>query len=220
MNLLNKAVAIALVLIAGMFAGGIASATTITMDFDGLNPGTAVKNYYNGGCSGGGTNKVCGGPDYGVVWQGARVQDLAVNQPSGPNFMHPSDIDLLSTSATMNIAGGFDTGLSFYYSTLTAGDVRVFSGLDGSGSLLASLNLGFSDQCGNVPCWDFIDLSFPGTARSVIFRGILHLIGFDNLTLGAAPTASVPEPAALGMFGLGVLLIGVFAGMRRRARQS
>lgn len=29
-------------------------------------------------------------------------------------------------------------------------------------------------------------------------------------------TTAVPEPAALGMFGLGVLLIGLFAGLRRR----
>jgi hypothetical protein len=29
-------------------------------------------------------------------------------------------------------------------------------------------------------------------------------------------TTSVPEPAALGIFGLGVLLIGVFVGLRRR----
>ncbi|HZX70201.1 MAG TPA: PEP-CTERM sorting domain-containing protein [Rhodanobacter sp.] len=29
-------------------------------------------------------------------------------------------------------------------------------------------------------------------------------------------TAGVPEPAALGMFGLGVLLIGAFVGLRRR----
>jgi hypothetical protein len=31
-----------------------------------------------------------------------------------------------------------------------------------------------------------------------------------------APTVAAPEPAALGMFGVGVLLIGLFAGLRRR----
>lgn len=30
------------------------------------------------------------------------------------------------------------------------------------------------------------------------------------------PPTSVPEPAALGMFGLGILLIGLFAGLRQR----
>lgn len=33
------------------------------------------------------------------------------------------------------------------------------------------------------------------------------------------PTASVPEPSALGMLGLGVLLIGLFAGLRGQSRR-
>jgi hypothetical protein len=32
----------------------------------------------------------------------------------------------------------------------------------------------------------------------------------------ATPSVSVPEPAALGLFGLGALLLGLFAGARRR----
>lgn len=40
-----------------------------------------------------------------------------------------------------------------------------------------------------------------------------------NLTVyagGIPPAIGVPEPAEFGMFGLGVLLIGLFAGLRRR----
>lgn len=41
--------------------------------------------------------------------------------------------------------------------------------------------------------------------------------GFSHYTVfGTATKVSVPEPAALGMLGLGVLLIGLFAGLRRR----
>ena len=102
----------------------------------------------------------------------------------------------------------------------TGGDVSVFSGADGSGELLTSIDLGApGNQCGDVPCWDFIDLPFQGTAKSVVFRGFLGLVSFDDVTLGANARA-VPEPAALGMFGLGVLLIGMFAGMRKGARQN
>ncbi|MEO6801338.1 MAG: PEP-CTERM sorting domain-containing protein [Rhodanobacter sp.] len=36
-----------------------------------------------------------------------------------------------------------------------------------------------------------------------------------NIFVGTPP--SVPEPGALGMFGLGTLMIGLFAGLRRRA---
>lgn len=38
-------------------------------------------------------------------------------------------------------------------------------------------------------------------------------------TIGPA-SVSVPEPAALGMFGMGVLLIGLFVGLRRRCVQQ
>jgi hypothetical protein len=39
-------------------------------------------------------------------------------------------------------------------------------------------------------------------------------LAFDNFNTDAL--VGVPEPAALGMFGLGALLIGLFAGLRRR----
>jgi hypothetical protein len=35
-----------------------------------------------------------------------------------------------------------------------------------------------------------------------------------NIYVGTPP--SVPEPGVLGMFGFGALLIGLFAGLRRR----
>lgn len=37
-----------------------------------------------------------------------------------------------------------------------------------------------------------------------------------NILLSSFSYQPVPEPAALGMFGLGVLLVGAFAGLRRR----
>lgn len=224
MNSFKQRVAAGLMLIAGLLVGGTAGASTITMNFDGLTAGTSVHNYYDGGCSIGGFiphNVDCGGPDYGVVWKGASAHDLPFNQPSNPNYMGPSGPGgFLSSAAIMDVAGGFDTGLSFYYSTLIAGHVEVYSGLDASGSSLAATDLWIpSPSCGDVPCWDFVDLSFLGTAKSVVFSGFLGLIGFDNVTLGASPQG-VPEPAALGMFGFGALLIGLFAGLRRRAQQS
>lgn len=39
----------------------------------------------------------------------------------------------------------------------------------------------------------------------------------QSFTLEVGNAVGVPEPATLGMFGLGALLIGAFAGLRRRA---
>jgi len=38
----------------------------------------------------------------------------------------------------------------------------------------------------------------------------------QSFTLIIGNTVNAPEPGALGMFGLGVLMIGAFVGLRRR----
>lgn len=209
----------------GIGLAGAASASTVTMDFDALGGAESVSEYYNGGCSKGilflpGT---CGGPDYGVSWgpnafiRGESFTANLANEPSAPNIM-------TTHHTTMNVAGGF-TALSFFYAFADfaaggQGNVSVFSGLDGSGTLLATMMLPatgvFGDGCLWWQCWNQVDLGFLGTARSAIFNGDPNSLtdyGFDNVTLAF----SVPEPASLGIFGLGLLLAATFLGLRRRS---
>ncbi|MEP7186646.1 MAG: PEP-CTERM sorting domain-containing protein [Rhodanobacter sp.] len=212
MNLFFKNVWSALALLAGLLASSVVSATPITMDFDGLTPFTSVHKYYDGGCArifGIKTN--CHGADYGVVWKNAIIVHSAdAHSPSGFAGL------LLGGKATMNVAAGFDGGLSFFYyntpNLFFSGGVSVYSGLNGHGALLSSGDFGRAND------WDFFDLTFSGVAQSVIFHGSpWFFTGFDDVTLGLdAPANPVPEPAALGVFGLGVLLMGLFAGLRRR----
>lgn len=196
----GKRIGLAWVLLAGMVVGGVATATPITMDFNGLTPLTAVGNYYNGGCTTLlGFDVNCGGSNYGVVWQGAVVGDDSATL-------------VFDTRSIMNIATGFGGSLSFdYYNYRRGGSVAVFTGLDGSGTQLAYADLDKSKD------WDSFSLVFSGVAHSMIFTGSrVFLSGFDVVTLGDAPVQQVPEPAALGVFGLGLLLMGAFAGLRRR----
>ena len=211
MNLLGKTAAGLLLLVAGTLSG-VATATPITMDFDGLTPGTSVNRYYDGGCTKGIFFPVdCHGSDYGVVWKGATVGGSG-GAHSGSGFTGLA----LDDNATMNVAAGFDGGLSFYYYNTSnrwfTGAVSVYSGKNGNGTLLSSLVLDPTNG------WDFFDLTFSGVAKSVIFQGSpLFFTGFDDVTLGvSAPVNAVPEPGALGLFGLGVLLMGLFGSRRRR----
>jgi hypothetical protein len=118
----------------------------------------------------------------------------------------------------MDVAGGFNTGFSFYYADQQGftGSVDVFSGLDGSGSELASLSLSSTPN----PYTDFIPVgvAFLGTAESVVFSGSADFIAFDNITLGAtSPMSAVPEPSTWLLMIAGIGGIGL---MLRRSKQS
>jgi hypothetical protein len=231
MNMLRKQVGLALVMVAGMLACGVASAAVV-MTFDQQNGnGEYVDNYYNGGCGGsyGGGSVTCGGPNYGVVWNGA-LEGYAPNglwNNTSNSSSPPGVIGFLdSDNAYMNVAAGFDTGFSFYYAAANVGGtIEVWSGLNGTGTMLASLSLPVTgadcDGITSFSCWDPIGVTFAGTAMSVNFAGTANQIVFDNVTIGSGtPINGVPEPTALGMFGLGTLLLGLFAGMRRRAQKK
>lgn len=153
--------------------------------------------------------RTCGGPDYGVVWSNALVGAKANgSEPSPPNIM-----TYQGGSATMNVADGLTGFLKFFYSAPNAsGGVAIYSGLDGTGSLLANGNLGSTPRtCGGTgpiigigDCWEEFKLDFSGVARSVVLVTKVGNIDFDDLTISLyTPAANVPEPAALGTFGLG-----------------
>ncbi len=112
----------------------------------------------------------------------------------------------------MNVAAGFNTAFSFYYSApFTNGSVSVYSGLNGTGSLLATLALA-STPDGNPPLpydygvWYPIGVSFAGTAQSVDFSGTTNGIGFTDVTLGSVTPTPEPGTIALCVIGASALL--------------
>ena len=129
----------------------------------------------------------------------------------------------------MNVAAGFDTGFSFFYtSPAFVGSVTVWDGLDSTGNILGTLTLNMTNaNCSGDPtgvpfcAWLPIGINFSGIAHSVDFSGTANQIGFDNITLGAAIPGNggipVPEPAGLGMMMLGLVLL---AGLYYRRKLS
>lgn len=213
---------------AAMLVASVSYATTV-LTFEGVGNLAAVNNFYNGGTDSAGNSGINYGINFsdtslGVIDSDDGGSGSIANEPSADTVL----FFLSGGAATMNVAAGFDTGFSFYYSA-NANDtfVNVWSGLNSTGTLLATLNLSLNyndDGCTGDPTgaychWDPIGVSFAGIAHSVDFGGTANYVAFDNVTLGSATAGGgtpVPEPAALGVFGLGVLLIGLFAGLRRR----
>jgi PEP-CTERM motif len=202
----------------------VAQAGTTVLDFTGLQDTEQVLNYYNGGFGGYFSGP---GPNYGITFgPTATVLVSAAAGGSGQFDGGPSKTALYFASSTgdvMDVTGGFTTAFSLFYSSpFDSATATIYSGLDGTGSVLATLTLPESPDglTNGAPCsgnydfcpWEAAGVSFSGTADSVVFSGPVNQYALENLTLGSA-TPHVPEPATLAMLASGLLGL---AGLRRK----
>jgi hypothetical protein len=218
----------------------VPAVTEVTLDFEGINAvyPTAVGeyaqvlNFYNGGTSSDGTTS---STSAGVAFSSNGLA-ICLNTPLNPACSGSSRGGLAPGSALgalyfldgtqtfMNVATGFQDGLSFVYSALRSGSVSVFDGLDGAGNLLATLNLGPTPvadcdmgtyraaHCPFVPA----DVAFAGVARSVAFQGAPNDIVFDDVHLDVE-VRDGPEPSTVSLLGLAVAAAHAWR-RRRRAK--
>lgn len=212
-------------------------AATISLNFEGIDAAgggntTVINNFYNGGTSGGGTS----GVNYGVTFS-PNALALSLNTLSNPGVSNTSRgglgdpssqngglIFLSGTQTFINYSSGFDTGFSLFYTAVNnPGSISVYDGLNGTGSILASLSLPLtSSTCPSTFNANFcpfapVGVSFAGTAKSIGFAGVANQIVFDDVTFGSVtpgtPTTAVPEP-----FTIVGTLIGATAAFRMRKR--
>jgi hypothetical protein len=173
------------------------------LDFEGVNAtypsGYAnVQNFYNGGTSSDGTS----GTNFGIGFT-ANALAICLNTPgiscsntSRGGLGNPASalgaLFFLDGAETfMNVPAGFDTGFSFFYTAPNQpGTVSVFDGLNGTGNLLATLNLpttlsGCDSSFGAGFCPFFASgIGFSGIAQSVSFAGVANQVVFDDVTFG------------------------------------
>lgn len=144
------------------------SASTVTLDFEGVGNNNAVADYYNGGVvyvtQG---PSLTAGANYGV--------DFSNNGPAGIGFYSTTALTNVASLGSgntsnepspnttitwfsgagleMDVAGGF-TSLSFFYSSpnsLAPGDVTVFDALGNDIGFLAVPNNGPAPACASAP---------------------------------------------------------------------
>ena len=174
--------------------------TTITLTFVGLQDQGPILNYYDGGFGGFGSGP---GPSDGITFE-ADSRTLISIDNGGTGGFNGAPYDTVAIFRTgpgdvMNVASGFTTGFSFFYS-------------NGTGTLLATIALP-TTPLGGTGCetsfcpWVPFGVTFSGTAESVDFSGAADQIGFSAVTLGSA----VPEPSTWVMMVIGFAGLG-FAG--------
>lgn len=197
----------------------------IVLDFEGLGDMDAIMDFYAGGTSQQGFS----GPDYGVEFSDNAIALIKILAGGSGNFMNtPSGVTALvffEGQPYMNVSAGFDTGLSFFYSSDQAeGIVEIYDELGGTGNLLASKSLPALGSDPDLPYtfnrWGAVSVPFNGIAKSVVFGGVADQIGFDSVTFGSLTPGeedqSVPVPVSNWSIYLTALLVGVFILFRIR----
>jgi hypothetical protein len=179
----------------------------ITIDFEGaigyVNP---IAEFYNGGTDGAGNT----GPNLGVSFT-----DAAVGVSNDVNFSYYSNAPTMGTvlaafdsTATMNVAQGFSGQLTFWYSSSvsTLDAVNIYSGLNSTGTLLASASLfgNASLGCSDTPfCrFDLTSVKFAGVAQSVNFGGNAQFVAYDNIGITPVPELDTFVMLAAGLVAM------------------
>lgn len=137
--------------------------------------------------------------------------DYYANAPSPLGTAFAQLDGVINTTAYLNVTNGVDNSLSFFYSSPSAvqGAVKAYSGLNGTGTLLGTFNLGATDNDYSV--WNQATFSFSGTAKSFDLTQSASVVALDNI-------AAVPEPEAFALLlaGLGM----VSAAVRRKQQKA
>ncbi len=193
-----------------------ASATVITLDFEGVGDGNSVGSFYTS------LGVEFSPATLAIVDSDAGGSGNFANEPSPDTVMYFLD----ANSAILDFAAGFTTGFSFFYTSSTAAIVNVYDAVGGTGNILATLNLAaqYTDNCVGDPNGDFcnwtaIGVLFSGTARSIDFGGTANQTAFDDITFGSDRPGlpPVPVPATLPLLLLALGGLGVAARRRKTA---
>jgi len=187
------------VLIGGLLMASRGWAQPLT--FVGLQNQEPIGNYYDGGFGSG------PGPNYGITFGPEALAVTGnVDAPDGDTVA----MSINGPSVVMNDPAGFNTAFSFYYSASEPGEVAVYSGVNGTGSLLTSFPLFVTNPPGQYP-WTGAGSPFSGTAQSVDFTGTANDIRFVYVSPGSLV---LPEPTSVGL--LISASVGLFVRRLRR----
>jgi len=159
-----------------------------------------VDGFYTGGT--GSLGSV--GPNHGVTFVGfTSLIDLdAGGNGNFANEPSPSTVAFcIADPSVINVPAGFHTGMSLMYTSAAVGTVRIWDGLDGTGTQLATFPVlqqafdgGTGDPTGQFTNWTAGAASFVGTALSITFEGLGQQTGIDNIVLRLEVPAPPPPP--------------------------
>jgi hypothetical protein len=174
-----------------------------------------VNGYYGGGSAADGTHGTNLGVSFvnvsGLSNDASFTYYSGAPTPLGVAYGHDDH-------SYMNMIEWAIGSFSFIYSSPVAvtGAVKAYSGLNGTGTLLGSLNLAANDATTAYDTWSLATFAFTGSARSFDFTGAGtdSAVAFDNIAVTA-----IPEPSTVLLMLVGGAAV-LRTATRRRDRRS
>jgi hypothetical protein len=190
-------------------AAGLLSAVpafSATLDFQGAGDYNFIQNYYNGGTNDAGAS----GANYGISFG---PDALAITNDEFfsyySNAPTPGVLAAVGADAALNLDAGFTGAVSFWYSATENTSVSIFSGLNGTGAVLATFALlaNAQNDCSDTAyCnWDLASMNLGGIGKSIQFGSTAGVAGFDNVSVSEVPLPGAALLLLSGLGGLGTL---------------
>jgi hypothetical protein len=187
-----------LALALGLASPAFASSPAINVDFETTwGYGQSIDNFYAAqGVSFVNVLGLSNGDGLGPLASG----DYYAGAPSPLGVAFAQLDGITNTAAYMNVAGGVDGQLNFYFSNPTGStvEIKAYSGLNGTGNLLGTVVLGTNGA--DYTSWTATSLTFSGTALSFDLTATAAGVALDNIS-------AVPEPSSLALMLGGATLL-------------
>src|SRR5689334_15614574 len=178
----------------------------VLLTFEGLPNGTAPGNFYNGGAGG----------NFGITFSSnasSFIDSDAGGTGSFANEPSPSTVLTWNSSnvITVDVSVGFTSFFDVFVNSAGTHSISVFAGPGGTGLLLGNFTAATGtgpggtgsgcpgDPTGALSCWAERNVTFSGTAQSVVLSG-LNL--YDNMAFGG-----VPEPSTIALLTCGLAAV-------------
>ena len=183
--------------LSALFTSRSQAQTKGVVNFGRLKNLEFVNQFYDGGTGSLGSGP---GPNYGLQFTANAQAIISASKGGSGNFIgNPGGLPVMffqtGNTATITAMNGVQTAIWFYYSALQTGSATIYSGPNGTGTILGSLTLPPNNSGCNtykLCVWTAVGLPLSAPAGSITFADVPDYLAIGTMHIGIAlPTTMV-----------------------------